>query len=236
MIYGGDNFTIYYTNKERYSMTIIHKHHIVPKHMGGIDDSSNLIELTVEEHAMAHKELWEQYGKEYDRIAWLSLSKQIDNAEARILSVIEWNKNRTVSEETREKTSKSLKEYYSIPENREKTSKATKEGMEKWWSELSEDDKNDWIARCASKPEGYIYPSGWTYSHSERAKKSISEFQKTFVKSDEHKRNISKNRKGKGTGEGNAMADPINREKQKQACIGRRKMLRPDGTWYWGRP
>ena len=39
-----------------------HKHHIIPKHMGGTNDPSNLIELTVEEHAEAHKLLWEQYG------------------------------------------------------------------------------------------------------------------------------------------------------------------------------
>ena len=28
-----------------------HKHHIIPKHMGGNDDPSNLIELTVEEQS-----------------------------------------------------------------------------------------------------------------------------------------------------------------------------------------
>jgi DNA modification methylase len=40
-----------------------HKHHIIPKHQGGSDDPSNLVELTVEEHALAHKLLYEQYGK-----------------------------------------------------------------------------------------------------------------------------------------------------------------------------
>ena len=39
-----------------------HKHHIIPKHMGGTDDPSNLIELSVEEHAEAHKVLFEKYG------------------------------------------------------------------------------------------------------------------------------------------------------------------------------
>jgi hypothetical protein len=50
--------------------------------MGGSDDSSNLIELTVEEHAEAHRALYEQYGKWEDKVAWLSLSKQISCAEA----------------------------------------------------------------------------------------------------------------------------------------------------------
>jgi hypothetical protein len=34
-----------------------HKHHIIPRHAGGTDDSSNIIELTVEEHAEEHKEI-----------------------------------------------------------------------------------------------------------------------------------------------------------------------------------
>jgi hypothetical protein len=56
--------------------TIYHKHHIIPKHMGGSDDPSNLIELTVEEHAEAHRRLFKEHGKEEDRIAWIGLSGQ----------------------------------------------------------------------------------------------------------------------------------------------------------------
>ena len=54
-----------------------HWHHILPKHMGGSDDSSNLIQLTIEEHAEAHKKLWEEHGKWQDKIAWKTLSGQI---------------------------------------------------------------------------------------------------------------------------------------------------------------
>lgn len=50
-----------------------HKHHIIPRHLGGTDDPSNLIELTIEEHAEAHRLLYEQYGRWQDRVAWLSL-------------------------------------------------------------------------------------------------------------------------------------------------------------------
>lgn len=62
-------------------MTIYHKHHIVPRHVGGTDDPSNLIELTVEEHAEAHRLLWEKYGRWQDRVAWQALSKSIPKAE-----------------------------------------------------------------------------------------------------------------------------------------------------------
>ena len=44
-----------------------HTHHIIPKHMGGTDDPSNLIELTVRQHALAHKKLYEKHGKWQDK-------------------------------------------------------------------------------------------------------------------------------------------------------------------------
>ena len=53
---------------------VTHMHHIIPKHAGGTDDPDNLIELSVEEHALAHKALYEQYGRWQDKVAWLSLS------------------------------------------------------------------------------------------------------------------------------------------------------------------
>jgi hypothetical protein len=59
-----------------------HKHHIIPRHMGGSDDPSNLVELTIEEHAEAHRMLYEQYGKVEDKIAWQSLAGLIPKADA----------------------------------------------------------------------------------------------------------------------------------------------------------
>lgn len=58
-----------------------HKHHIIPKHMGGTDDPENLIELTIEEHAEAHRKLYEEYGRWQDYYAWKGLSGQIGREE-----------------------------------------------------------------------------------------------------------------------------------------------------------
>lgn len=58
-----------------------HIHHMIPKHMGGTNDPSNLVELTVEEHAEAHRKLYEQYKKIEDKIAYLGLLKQIGQEE-----------------------------------------------------------------------------------------------------------------------------------------------------------
>ena len=50
--------------------------------MGGSNDPSNLVRLTIEEHAEAHKKLYEKYGKWEDKIAWKVLSGQMTHAEA----------------------------------------------------------------------------------------------------------------------------------------------------------
>ena len=52
-----------------------HKHHIIPRHMGGTDDPSNLVELTPEEHAEAHRKLYEEHGHWQDYVAWQGLAK-----------------------------------------------------------------------------------------------------------------------------------------------------------------
>lgn len=50
-----------------------HTHHIIPRHNGGTDDPSNLVELTIEEHAEAHRILYETHGRWQDYVAWRGL-------------------------------------------------------------------------------------------------------------------------------------------------------------------
>lgn len=86
-------------------MNIYHTHHIVPKHAGGTDEPSNLTELTVEEHAEAHRVLFEKYGRPQDEIAWKALSGLITKEEARRLAVSAALKGKEKSLEQRRKMS-----------------------------------------------------------------------------------------------------------------------------------
>jgi len=99
-------------------MSIYHKHHIVPKHAGGSDDPSNIVELTIEEHAEAHRILYEKHGRWQDRVAWLGLSGRIGKEE--IIRMIQseaakGNTNcvgRKHSEETKRKLSEAAKKQW----------------------------------------------------------------------------------------------------------------------------
>lgn len=69
-----------------------HKHHIVPKYLGGDDSPINIIELSPEEHALAHKKLWEEYGNWQDHLAWKGLSGLISGDECQRQAIIEGSK------------------------------------------------------------------------------------------------------------------------------------------------
>lgn len=49
--------------------------------MGGSNDTTNIVELSIEEHAKAHKKLWIKYGKLEDYIAWKALSGSLGKDE-----------------------------------------------------------------------------------------------------------------------------------------------------------
>lgn len=67
----------------------MHKHHVIPRHewkvrfgnLDGFNASDNVVSLTVEQHAQAHLLLFELNHSEYDRIAYLALSKEIGKEE-----------------------------------------------------------------------------------------------------------------------------------------------------------
>lgn len=60
----------------------LHAHHVTPIHAGGSNDIDNIVFLTVEEHANAHKILFEQHRRWQDKLAWQMLSGMIGKEEA----------------------------------------------------------------------------------------------------------------------------------------------------------
>ena len=86
-----------------------HKHHIIPEHMGGTDDPENLIEVTVEQHALLHKQLWEDLGHWQDYAAWQGLSGRMGKEELIRFIQSKTHKGKIVSEETRKRMSDSQK-------------------------------------------------------------------------------------------------------------------------------
>ena len=69
-------------------------HHIIPKHewkkrfgnLRGANSSDNMVNLSLENHVQLHIRMGEE-GSEFDRIAGLSMTKQIGMEEAQRLSV-----------------------------------------------------------------------------------------------------------------------------------------------------
>ena len=103
-----------------------HKHHIIPRHAGGTDDPSNIVYLTVKQHAEAHKKLFKKYGRWQDKLAYEGLSGQIGKEEI-IQEIYKNRKNRTgaiLSEETKLKISMTKKGKKASIETRNKISQS----------------------------------------------------------------------------------------------------------------
>lgn len=64
-----------------------HRHHIIPRYMGGTDAAENLVEVTVTQHAMYHFCNHQLWGNEEDKIAWRVLGGQITFDEAKLEAV-----------------------------------------------------------------------------------------------------------------------------------------------------
>jgi hypothetical protein len=75
--------------------------------MGGSDDPSNLIQLTIEEHAKAHKKLYDEHGRWQDKLAWEGLAGIIGHEEAVLRSMSKLGRKHSL--ETRAKMSISAK-------------------------------------------------------------------------------------------------------------------------------
>jgi len=80
-----------------------HRHHIIPRHRGGTDNSSNLVKVNIAMHAFLHKYLYEENGSNFDLIAWKLLDRQITLQQASTFAAREVNLGKKNSLEVREK-------------------------------------------------------------------------------------------------------------------------------------
>lgn len=75
-----------------------HKHHVLPSHMGGGDEPENIVELTIQEHADAHRVLYEQHGHWQDLVAWKGLLGLVTTEECRFIAMSEGGKKGRVAQ------------------------------------------------------------------------------------------------------------------------------------------
>ena len=80
---------------------------------------------------------------------------------------------------------------------------------------------------------GNQHALGNTYSHKESSKKAIAEWQAGRKKKPESVTKMKANRKGKGTGKNNAMANPEHRAKVSASKVGRKRVYQPDGSFKY---
>jgi len=194
-------------SRELSSDTYTESHHIIPKSLGGSDDSSNFVKLTAREHFVCHLLLprmltgiakrnmafaiWSMLNRDHSKQrsrhkvnshTYQRLKIQVATACSQL------HKGKTVSTETREKLSKSC-------QGRPSPNKG---------KAMSEDQKQKLSVAHTGKiitPEtvAKILESRKHYRHSEKTKQKISDSNKgkIVVVSEETKKKISESSKGR---------------------------------------
>ena len=171
-------------------------HHIIPRCMGGTDDPTNLVDLTAEEHYVAHQLLVKIYpdnSKLVYAANMMTVSSHFNvrnnklygwirkKASEASKGQIPWNRGKTLSpfsDETKRKMSEARKGK--IPWNICKT-----------LYPLSDEHKR----KVSEASKGKI-PWNKGKTHSDETKRKLSEASKGKKLSDEHKRKMSEARKG----------------------------------------
>jgi hypothetical protein len=186
-----------------------HKHHIIPKHVGGTDNLENIIELTIEEHAEAHRLLWEEHGKKEDWLAWQGLAGLMNKQEIvkELLSEAGKRGGDAGKGVTGHRRNGALANW---KKNREKLTEVLRENPKKY-GHLGGMPENKWMWINNSKDEKLILiecgiPDGWKpgmLNMSQEIKDKISKtckergINKGIKRTQEHKDKLSKFRKGR---------------------------------------
>lgn len=72
----------------------IHRHHIIPKHSGGIDEENNYTYLTIREHIIAHFLLWKIYKNPNDLRSMYMLGAKLTYQQRKIVG--EWCRDNNI--------------------------------------------------------------------------------------------------------------------------------------------
>lgn len=186
-----------------------HKHHIVPKHMGGKDDSENIIELTIEEHAEAHRLLWEHYGKKQDFLAWQGLLGLVSKQEI-TKEVLSLAGKRGGSNGKGVTGNRANGGHSNWKKNKEQVIKTLRENGNKY-GHLGGTPSDKWMWINNGKKEikflkdGEI-PEGWKSGRLNKSEETKEKIKRTCIerginkgikRTEEHKKRLSEYRKGR---------------------------------------
>ena len=166
--------------------SLLERHHITPRHVGGTDEDENFTYLTHREHIIAHWLLWKIHKRDEDKSAW-KLMKGMTYWPIR--------KNAVVSAETRRKMSEAKKGKKRSAEARKRISegkKGKKRGphSEEAKKRMSEAHKGKKRGPLSEEQKRKISEALKGKSKSEETKKKLSEAKKGKKLSEEHKRKI----------------------------------------------
>jgi hypothetical protein len=109
-----------------------HRHHLIPKHMGGDDSEENLTPpISIELHAEFHRQLWEDLGHVEDYIAWKCLSGRMTTEEARLAAAKSGQDRSEKYKQSRKVLGEHLKTFVTS-ETRSKGGKKSASSLVKW--------------------------------------------------------------------------------------------------------
>lgn len=168
----------------------LHAHHIIPRHMGGKDDVSNITYLTVKEHIFAHKLLWKINKNPNDLRAMYMLGANLTSEQRRVTGIFcrdnkigffgaspeerkEWRKKGIKSQ----KNSKSKKSFWwwSTSEGRKKRASMGGKAAQK--------SKNAWnLSKASEKDKKRIAKIGAKALHSQNRKVMHKPGDKSFIR------------------------------------------------------
>jgi hypothetical protein len=163
--------------------------------MGGTNDESNLIELTVEQHAQEHKKLFDEHGLWQDKIAWKALSGQIGKEDIikEVQKLTHLGKKRPKEWcDNIGKSKRGVKQSLeTIEKRRLKLIGQTREFTNEWKENISKSKKGQipWIKGKKhsekSKEKNKIAHLGNTYNkgrvHTEQSRKNMSDAHKGLI-------------------------------------------------------